>query len=643
MINKLKVLGECIQKNEGDNNSFNLNNTLESANVIVLNFFLDENECYFKEIDIFEYDTGKREKVLLLKDVKGNKVSSFPTVFIDAKGIDKSLKKLNRILKVGELINPKLSSLSHLFNKDYLNWLKSINDAEANTQQASLSEKKSDSYLNKIADFISQDDSNLCTIHINGEYVGDSKYFQPIKENYFSSIDKDYYEKYSTISLGKGIHCYTCRRVAKELYGFCGTFKFYSANESAYIAGGFQKNKTWKNYPVCPTCANYLRLAKEKLNGNLNRYFYGNKYFLIPTPTLDRGEFYENLKDIEEDFRDIALSKKEEDNQQLRQEMEDEVFGILARQKNQLTFTFFFYKASNSEFKILQEAEDILPSRFQKIIDAKKKVENFDEFKNLKGLYKKGVSHNLSFNFGIIKTFFPSNFNNDFLDITTKILKGQKMSKTFITHQLSEHLAKGFRNEALYKDIEKAMIFFKFLYELNLIEQTKGKMEVRMKNKYEDYFNLHPEFYDADWKKTVFLTGALAQNVMDIQYRERGARPFRSRLNGLKLDHRAIKRLLPESIEKLEQYKSNYYRDLEEKIALLMESGEPELKRQSVDEISFYFAMGMNLNNFLKNCKSCEKPHFQCQCKCKECDNTRVYCTCKKFKTEKKQNGENNE
>jgi len=128
----------------------------------------------------------------------------------------------------------------------------------------------------------------------------------------------------------------------------------------------------------------------------------------------------------------------------------------------------------------------------------------------------------------------------------------------------------------------------------------KGKLEVKMENKYEDYFQKHPDFYDADWKKAVFLTGVLAQHVMDIQWQERNARPFRSRLSGLKLDARAIKRLLPESIEKLEQYKKNYYRKLEETIALLMESGEPELKTQSVDQISFYFAVGMNMNKKFK-------------------------------------------
>jgi len=216
-------------------------------------------------------------------------------------------------------------------------------------------------------------------------------------------------------------------------------------------------------------------------------------------------------------------------------------------------------------------------------------------------LYKKNKPSDLKFNFGIIKTFFPSNFNNDFLDITSKILKGQMINNHFIIHNISETLATGFRREALYHNVDKAKIFMEFLYNLNLIKKTPGRMEVEMNNNYSEYFQLHPEFYDADWKKAVFLTGVLAQHVMDIQFRERGARPFRSRLSGLKLDSKAIKRLLPESIEKLEQYRSNYYRDLEESISAMMESGEPELKKQSVDEISFYFAVGMNMNKKFKS------------------------------------------
>lgn len=588
MINKLKILGEYVLINEGDANSFGLNITLDDANVVILEFTLYEGKCNFIGFDTIEFDQTKNDKILY-KNAGGQTKSPFATynAFFNSnekdcrKNIQKSFKKFTATISNNAQVNSELIPILN-----FLNITENISQLENGT-----------------FDLLSSEKSNLFTIKINNLYIGESPFFQPILEHYRSSKDEEYYSKYNKLSIGKNVNCYTCGKVSEKLYGFCDTFKFYSANETAYIAGGFKQNKTWKNYPVCPTCANHLRLAREKLNKNLNRYFYGNKYFLIPIPILDKGNFYENLLDIEEDFRDLTLSKNEENNQQLRNELEEDIFNTLSKQKDQATFTFFFYKASNSEFKILHEAEDILPSRFKKIIEAKRVVEDFDEFRNLKGLYKKAEFHNLSFSFGIIKTFFPSNFNNDFLDITAKILKGQKISKSFITHQISEHLSQGFRNQVFYHDIEKAMIFLKFLYELNLIEKTKGKTEVIMENKYEDYFQKHPEFYDADWKKAVFLTGVLAQNVMDIQYQDRKATPFRSRLNGLKLDVRIIKRLLSESIEKLEQYKSNYYRDLETTISFLMESGEPDLKKQSVDEISFYFAMGMNLNKQFKKKK----------------------------------------
>ena len=591
MINKLKLLGEYVYKNEGDVNSLGLNLDLKEANVIVLDFSLSNGICSFLGFDTLEFDQSKNAKILY-RNAGGQAKSPFPTY---SASYDKNEDKCRK--NIEKSFNKFIATLEN--NLKISSDLKSIVEYLKNKENGIV--LKDGIYEN-----LSSDKSNLFTIKINNSFVGESDIFEPIIEKYTESGDEEYFKKYSTKSLANNEKCYTCGKISEKLYGFCDTFKFYSANEAAYIASGFKKEKAWKNYPVCPDCARYMRLGREKLNSHLNRYFYGNKYFLIPAPTIDRGNFYTILQDIEEEFKDLSLKQEQESNQQLRQELEDFVLDSLAKQKEQVTFTFFFYAANNSEFKIIQEAEDILPSRFQKIIDAKKKVENYREFHNLKGVYKKGESHNLNFNFGIIKTFFPSNFNNDFLDITTKIFKGQKISKSLILHQISEHLAKGFRNEKLYYDIEKAMIFLKFLYELNLIERSENKLEVKMENKYEDYFLRHPDFYDADWKKAVFLTGVLAQHVMDVQWRERGAAPFRSRLNGLKLDHRAVKRLLPESMEKLEQYKSNYYRNLEEVIAKLMQSGEPSLKQQSVDEISFYFAMGMNLNKQFKSNKETE-------------------------------------
>lgn len=576
MISKLKIIGECIGKNEGNQNPLNLNDALQEANVILLDFFLLKDDCRFLGATTMQYDPGRKNSILLLRDVGGNDVSSFPTVYIDKSPDQKFYKKILRIFKKCSSINPKLSTV----------------------QNALKSEQES--IMHSTSDLIDDKQTNLCTVRINQQLVGDSEYFEPIKKQYLEDIQKKYSEKYSTRSLGKDNVCYVCGMQAAETFGFCDTFKFYSANETAYIAGGFTQEDSWKNYPVCPECASDLHLGKEWILANMNRYFHGNTYLLIPSPTINQNGFYPMLKKIQEDFRDLSLRQNQESNQILSMEMEDEVFETLASQKDQATFTLLFYAASNSEFKILQEAEDILPSRFRTIIEAKKKVEKYDEFKNLKGLHKKNQTDNLTFNFGIVRTFFNSIFNNDFLDITTKILKGQTIQKQFVLHRISDLIAEKFRQNLLYFEIPKAMIFMKFLYELNLIKNQSARMEVKMENKYEDYFQKHLEFYDADWKKAVFLSGVLAQHVLDIQWQERGATPFKSRLNGLKIDSRTVKRLLPECINKLDQYKKNYYRELEEIISVLLESGEPDLRSQSVDEISFYFTMGINRNKYFK-------------------------------------------
>ena len=111
-------------------------------------------------------------------------------------------------------------------------------------------------------------------------------------------------------------------------------------------------------------------------------------------------------------------------------------------------------------------------------------------------------------------------------------------------------------------------------------------------NDFEKFFSENPIF-DDDVKKALFLEGVLVQKLLNIQYQERSSTPFRSRLNGLKIDEKVAKRLLPETINKLEEYDKNYYRNLEEAIAeYLIKS---DFKKYSVDEMSYYFTLGMIL------------------------------------------------
>ncbi len=92
-------------------------------------------------------------------------------------------------------------------------------------------------------------------------------------------------------------------------------------------------------------------------------------------------------------------------------------------------------------------------------------------------------------------------------------------------------------------------------------------MEPKENNGYEERTNVifseFEHFFNTDAKKAIFLEGALVQYLLNIQKFQRGSTPFRTKLRGLNLDERYVKRIFPETINKLEEYDANYYKELE--------------------------------------------------------------------------------
>ena len=121
-----------------------------------------------------------------------------------------------------------------------------------------------------------------------------------------------------------------------------------------------------------------------------------------------------------------------------------------------------------------------------------------------------------------------------------------------------------------------------------------------MNHKFITFFDEHKDFFNSSAKKSIFMLGVLTQFLLNIQYVDKkGATPFRNRLNGLKLNKEIIQRIFTEVIEKLEEYDKNYYKELEREIAgLLVQGG---LEKLSNDEISFFFTLGMALNQEFKD------------------------------------------
>jgi len=117
--------------------------------------------------------------------------------------------------------------------------------------------------------------------------------------------------------------------------------------------------------------------------------------------------------------------------------------------------------------------------------------------------------------------------------------------------------------------------------------------------KIERFFSAHGGFFDCAPKQVCFLTGVLARKVLNIQFKENNATPFQKKLHGLRLSESVVKNIFKEAQAKLEQYKKNYYRELETVISQYMTVGDKNWPITN-DEISFYFTTGLNLADLFK-------------------------------------------
>lgn len=195
------------------------------------------------------------------------------------------------------------------------------------------------------------------------------------------------------------------------------------------------------------------------------------------------------------------------------------------------------------------------------------------------------------------------------------------MNRIFVGRAVDYHLLISFIMKMIRDDFVhgratmlntiNGFLLLHYLNELNLLKDHEvndmsgiviGREELEalpLEKRIDRYFEANRAFFDSDAKKATFLVGVLAQKLLNIQLKEKNAKPFYTKLHGLKMNEALIKRLLPEIQNKLEEYEKNYYRDLEDVIAKhFVLSGQNW--KETNDELSFYFVLGMDLHKIFK-------------------------------------------
>jgi len=569
MIQKLAKLGKIIPENMFPDNPLGLNLDFEMDYIVFLEFNHQNEQWQFNGVTIEEFKKSHSDKYLI-QTSSGNFTPEFPSFpvydFNDLK--DDEAADINfKESKVGKRVLRCLKKYQKQFDgiKNHL--------IENENVKKELKEKTVDL------------DQALLSFKLDGSYIGDSKWLEKKISNIADAGAKENYTFNNKKYEATDKLCSITNNVESTIWGFVSPYNFYAVKtELGSVPGGFDARIAWKNFPVSPKGAEYLARAEQFLKEYLRFRFCGINYFLVPERVLDIGDEGEFL-DYIQDFKRFCLSRENGSNNRL----EEDLIDLMKEKDNSASYTLFFYEENNAEFKILASVEDVFPSYTEKISSVKKSSENHQMFKGLK---RKKEKYNLNFAFSHIKEFIPEQAG--FLEIVRSIFMQKPIDYDFLMGRVVNKFQIDYANEELYHSTPlKAFLLLKFIQKLNLIKQTKTSDMVTMENKYEKFFDEHADFFNASaTKKAVFLEGVLAQKLLNIQYQERGATPFRNRLNSLKISERIIKRLLPEMIEKLEQYNKNYYRELEEIISSYLLSAKFEL---SDDELSFYFTMGMNL------------------------------------------------
>jgi len=573
-----------------------------NKNKYVFKIIIDANDVAnnmrYDGIDFEEFSSDKKLKYLY-KGIKGNSCNYTPTTKITV--IPKTCKT-----KIADSIESFLRKNNAYISKKNRNFLlkvdKVLKKNAIQIQEDLIRKAKKRDLLDK-KDGIREGGviTVIFKMHEKEFYIGDLDAFTEPFLNSKKDAYSSFYSKYGIESKSNDKQCYLCKKAKDEVWGFVDTYKFYTVDKKGMVTGGFDQKAAWKNYPVCPDCAFILERGKRYVEKELKGRFCKFNYFVLPQLVYPDEDA---LKQVLKRMKSYASFSLTESKSARIEATEEKILRDLSKESNIVNFNFIFYKVSNSAFNILLELEEIAPTRLSYLISAKDNVDSkqrqFNIFEEIK-TKKEPISFNFSFNF--IRDFYANskiegNFDKNFLEILNNIFIGKHIAFDFLLSRFMSKIRRDFLNNNFYNvNVLKAYKIVLYLEEIRLLKRRR--QEVKKKNNlYEEFFEEN-KIFDDDIKRALFLEGVLADKLLSIQYQERKAKPFQSRLNGLKIDERVSKRLLPEMINKLEEYSKNYYRDIEESIGIYFLDG--DFTKYSIDEMSFYFTLGMVLSKHFNN------------------------------------------
>lgn len=566
-----------------------------SGIIVFIKFIMNDNEAMFEGIESTEFKEPDARLYLWQDYTKygSNASPKVPTLRVFNKKAPRELY-LSDENKV-DILSLSSSKKAKKLHKCLKQFPVLLPIAEKLHQEKLIADEL-ESHIKGIEEF-------LLSLKINGKMIGESEYFEEeIQSQQQTEIAPEYYTIKGKKYFGHNKLCSITTAISDEVYGVISIEKFYAVQTNPnVVAGGFNAKLAWKNFPMSKEGILLLEKAHKFVTSELRFKFCKLDYFLLPTPVLNTPN--DEYSAIVSDFKKFSLTDEAKQESGF---VELDIVSALAEQQNIATYTLFFFKESDSEFKILASIDDVFPSYMRRVYAAREAVEKLSFFHNLRG--KDKTLYNLRFDFRLVQHFFnTSKMDGDntyhFLNIVRSVFMQKNVDYSFLLQAIMRRARKSSANGDRFDlDALKGYMLLCFLAKLNLLHpfssHTMSK-EISVDASIEAFFKEHEGFFDygSPLKRAVFLEGVLAQKLLYIQQVERGSQPFYARLNGLNINRKIFERILPEIHAKLTEYDKFYpnYRRLSEAISAHTVACEAKDWKLSDDEYSFYFTLGMAL------------------------------------------------
>jgi CRISPR-associated protein Csh1 len=484
----------------------------------------------------------------------------------------------------------RITTLSNTFQQKVLGWFKKVQRSGNSTNPYfsaiyQLLTDKQNSILAELEEKFTQlNDRAIISLKINGQFLYN---IPPFVDAFLFLVN----EKDLELSASNQV-CSICGQRKDTVIGKMSVFRFYTLDKPGFVAGGFDEQQAWRNYPVCLACKTFIEEGRRIIEDRLRFNFYGLSYLLIPkfilSPNLDDEDYQSIFQFLYSQDKEIRLQHKKA---QSFMTTEEDILETLADVNNKLAVNLIFLQKIQSAERILLLIEDVLPSRLKELFKAKIHVEQL--------LYSEGTH---PFHFGFIRTFFSSSVDKYFLDIVDSVFKERSLHFPFLLKFIMQEIRKDFyeaeSNPSFFYKVRQAIAVVLFLEQSGVLEMKGGNA---MGSRFDSLFEVFGQQMDTNEKKAIFLLGALTQMLLDVQQSKRNSKPFLKQLMSLKMDERTIKGLLPKVINKLQEYDAyqRSHQQLAEEISTLFMAAQKNW-RMSIDELNFYFVCGMNLVSKVK-------------------------------------------